>query len=365
MDKERLNSGVSRAEHFPRGRQIVALACFVVLGLWFLAHVVSTNAALAPDATVSLEPSTQTVDQGEHFTVDVMIDEYSDLGGYEFNLLVSDSSVVQGEDAEDGGLLESSGRTMILVEEGYNPLLNIDNGSPTGRVSFASYSAGDAAGPSGTDGKLATVQLKATDLHNTALDLGGVQIVDTQGSIQPLLPPIGGTVLVNTAVNGKFKEWCQPQGWFRRNMDPSEKHNPPGPGTVDCLDDGQIKTGPYAFKITGSPTKDKLLKQNIYVTGEAGETFKLSGWSYVTSDTGLGWQAYKLVVKVTYTDASTEIFQTAFSPVSEDWNTWQYREVEFTTAKPYEQFDVYVRFFRKPETAIAWFDDIRLVRQLP
>ena len=361
MKKQELNSDVSGTERFLRGRRLVVLPCLLVAGLWLLAHVALTNAAplLAPDATVSLSPNTQVVDLGEHFTVDVMIDEYSDLGGYEFDLSY-DSSVVNGENAEDGGLLESSGRTMVEVDP---PLLSIDNGSSPGRLSFAELTYGDNGGPTGTDGNLATVQLKATDLHSTTLDLDGVLVVDTQGVPQPIADVAGGTVLVNTTLNGKFNDLCQAQRWGRRQMDLGERTDPPGPGTVDCRDYDHVMTGSYAYKITGSPTKKKMLKQNINVTGGAGETFKLSGWSYVTSDTFIGWQAYKLVVRVTYTDDSWEEHQVIFSPLPEDFNTWQYREVEFMTADSYKKLELFVKFFEKPETAIAWFDDIQLVRQ--
>jgi hypothetical protein len=292
-----------------------------------------------------------------------MIDEYSDLAAYEFDLLF-DSSVVKGENAEDGGLLESSGRTMIEFDP---PLLAIDNESSPGRMSFASATVGDGAGPTGTNGKLATVQLKAVGLHNTALDLDNIAIVDTQGNLQPLLPPVGGTVLVNSAVNGKFRERCRPWFWTRLYGMEGEDDDPPGLGTIDCRDDSLVKTGHYAFKITGSPTQLKVLKTNLAtwrlpLSGEAGETYKLSGWSYVTSDTPLGG-LYRLDVRVKYTDGSSESFSVDFSKDPADWNTWQYRELEFTTVKPYKKFEVYVRFNKQPETAIAWFDDIRLVRQ--
>lgn len=198
MKGQTLNSGISGVGRLLKRRLLVVWVCLLVVGLWLSAHIALTNAAplLAPDATVSLSPSTQVVDVGEHFTVDVMIDEYSDLAAYEFDLLF-DSSVVKGENAEDGGLLESSGRTMIEFDP---PLLAIDNESSPGRMSFASATVGDGAGPTGTNGKLATVQLKAVGLHNTALDLDNIAIVDTQGNLQPLLPPVGGTVLVNLSL---------------------------------------------------------------------------------------------------------------------------------------------------------------------
>ena len=354
MEKQTLKSGVSGAERFLKWRHLIVLACLLVVGVLLLVHVVSANAVLL-SATLRVEPNIQTVDVGEHFTVDVMINDYSDLGGYEFNLL-SDSSVVRGENAEDGGLLASSDRTLV------GPLLAIDNSNSTGKVAVGAVAYGDPAGPSGTDGKLATVQLKAIGLHNTALDLDGIQIVDTQGNLQPLLPPVGANVLVNTADNGKYKERCKPQRWARFNMDPGEDTDPPGLGTVDCRDDGQAKAGHYAFKITGSPAANKYLFQKKVISGGAGETFKLSGWSYVTSGAALGGK-YRLVVVPKYTDDTEETLSVEFSHASGDWNTWQYREIVFTTAKAYKRFAVYARFAEMPETATAWFDDIQLVRQ--
>ncbi len=359
MERQTPNPIIGGTRHFLKRRLLVVWVCLLVAGLWLLAHVALTNAAplLAPDATVSLSPSTQVVDLGEHFTVDVMIDEYADLGGYEFDLQF-DSSVVQGEKAEDGGLLESSGRTLLEIEP---PLLSIDNGSEPGTLSYAELSHGDNPGPTGTNGKLATVQLKATDLHSSTLELDSIQIVDTQGTAQALLPPVGGTVQVNTVVNGKVRELCTPREWRRQNMDPDERKDPPGPGTNDCRDTDQAQTGHYAFKITGSPTEKKMLLQTRKISGEAGDTFKLSGWSYVTSDTALGTEPYKLSAVVTYRGGSKKGFAVDFDPGV--WDTWQYREVEFSMAQPYWKLQVYAKFFEKPETATAWFDDIQLIRQ--
>jgi hypothetical protein len=102
------------------------------------------------------------------------------------------------------------------------------------------------------------------------------------------------------------------------------------------------------------------------ISGGPGETFKLSGWSYVTAppDTVLGGQ-YRLVVVPKYTDGTEEWLSVEFSHASGDWNSWKKRELEFTTAKAYDRLVVYARFSNMPETAIAWFDDIQLVRQLP
>ena len=111
-----------------------------------------------------------------------------------------------------------------------------------------------------------------------------------------------------------------------------------------------------------------MLKYIRKVNGGVGETYKLSGHSYVTAPPGtdLGSGAYKLVVKVYYDNDPTAGFSTpGFSEAEIDWDTWQYREVEFTTTDTYWKFEMYAKFDSKPDTAIAWFDDMRLVRQSP
>jgi len=310
----------------------------------------------AANPSLSISPAVQVVEVGEHFPVEVMISNYADLGAYEFDINF-DGAVAQAEGASDSGLLESSGRTFGST------LVSIDNTGSPANVSVAGWSYGLPAGPSGTEGGMATVYFKAIGTHSTALNISASQIVDSGGTPQTVLAPSNGSVLVNTAVNGSLEGYCVPRGWWRVSMDPAETKDPPGGGTIDCRDFGQAHTGPTAFKITGAPTQNKLLKQKRFVTGAASETFTFSGWSYVTSSDPLGGAAYKLAVMVVYTDDTSEEFQVAFSKDSSAWGSWQFGETTFTTAKPYKKFVLFARFFKQPASATAWFDGIRLVRQ--
>ncbi len=93
--------------------------------------------------TVRIEPTQSTVKVGESFTVSVMIDEVSDLGGFEFDLLYARTTVMV-DSVMVGGLLGSTGPMVIPV----GPITN--RGTPMLRNTIvANSTAGrDCSGPS-------------------------------------------------------------------------------------------------------------------------------------------------------------------------------------------------------------------------
>lgn len=81
------------------------------IGIWILTLfilVVLSNAATAPATVVSVSPSTQSVDMGETFTVDIRIDPSVPIAGAQFDLsfnpaLVNADSVTEGDLLKQGG----------------------------------------------------------------------------------------------------------------------------------------------------------------------------------------------------------------------------------------------------------------------
>ena len=132
-----------------------------------------------PDTTLRIDPVDQTVllESGP-FTVDVVVDDVDDLGGFEFTMVYS-PTVVQVDDVVLGPFLASTGRSVSPVGP------TIDN--VNGLVTFGGFSYGSAAGPSGT-GVLATITLSpvAEPESDLCLPEADAQLTDTTGATIPL-----------------------------------------------------------------------------------------------------------------------------------------------------------------------------------
>ena len=130
---------------------------------------VEAQKATLQDPTVRVEPVESVVDVGETFTIRVMIDEASELGGFEFALLfVTDTVTV--DEVTLGDFLGSTGRTVITV----GPTIN----NEAGVTRFGAVTIGSAAGPDGT-GELAVISLTTQGLGTSPLDLEDVMVLNT------------------------------------------------------------------------------------------------------------------------------------------------------------------------------------------
>jgi hypothetical protein len=137
-------------------------------------HGGSAPCAVLQNPTVRIDPAESVVGPRKSFTVAVMIDQASNLGGFEFTLWFTPTTVTVGS-VTLGDFLGSTGRTVIPV----GPTIN----NQTGRASFGAASVGSAAGPDGT-GSLATITLTAQDGGESPLDLQGVMVLDTHAQHQ-------------------------------------------------------------------------------------------------------------------------------------------------------------------------------------
>ena len=144
--------------------------------------------AVAPGATVRLEPADSVVGLNKTFAVQVMIEDVNDLGAFQFELAY-DSSILQIQEATLGDFLGSTGRSVLPIGP------EVDN--EEGRMLFGAISFPSEPGPSGT-GVLATITWFARREGSTALDLPKVQVLDTVTNAQ-LVAVEGGRVVVGDA----------------------------------------------------------------------------------------------------------------------------------------------------------------------
>jgi hypothetical protein len=148
----------------------------VVSTIWWIAHSQAsaepdvqatdvTSQALNP-ATVSVQPSMQTVGVGERFSITVGIaDLAAPLSAFQFDLGY-DPAVVGLAGVEDGGFLRSTGRNAVCPQ----PI------SPAGGLlRFACAAAGEATGPTGS-GSLAILTFTALDVGTSTLALSAPQV---------------------------------------------------------------------------------------------------------------------------------------------------------------------------------------------
>jgi len=130
------------------------------------------DVGLLSPASVRIQPTTSTQCVDNVFTVDVMIDDATNLGAYEFDLAF-DPDVVCVTDVVDGGFLGSTGRSVIPLQPDIN--------CSTGSASFGAFTLGATPPGPNDSGKLATITLRAVSSGTTNLDLDGVQVTDTSG----------------------------------------------------------------------------------------------------------------------------------------------------------------------------------------
>lgn len=147
-------------------------------------HVVS-----APDTVLKIDPpDKRALLEGGSFTVDVVVEDVDDLGGFQFTMVFS-PTVVKVDNVALGPFLGSTGRSVSPVGP------NIDN--VNGTVTFGGYSYGSAPGPDGT-GVVATITLSplAEGESDLCLPEAGAQLVDTNGTTIPLASTECGHVTV-------------------------------------------------------------------------------------------------------------------------------------------------------------------------
>ena len=180
----------------------LALIAFAPLGVSIPPVAVEARSATLQNPTVRIEPVESVVDAGETFTITVMIDQASDLGGFEFVLFFV-ATTVTVDDMTLDDFLGSTGRTA----DSLGPI--IDN--QAGRASFGAWTLGSAPGPDGT-GELVIVRLTAQGAGISPLDLQNVMVLDTAVGHQEATIE-DGTVVVGGASSQKIYLPLVLKGW--------------------------------------------------------------------------------------------------------------------------------------------------------
>jgi len=135
---------------------------------------IEVQSATLQNPTMRVDPVESVVDVDETFTITVMIDEASDLGAFQFDLLYITTTVTV-DGVALGDFLGSTGRPASPVV----PI--IDN--QAGRARFGAWTLNSAPGPDGT-GELAIVTLIAQGAGISTLDLQDVLVLDTNAQLQ-------------------------------------------------------------------------------------------------------------------------------------------------------------------------------------
>ncbi len=180
-----------------------------ILALCLIALLVNAGAYAAPMASAGLpeaaalasplirfNPSSTTVAPGATFVLDVLVDNATDLGAFEFTLSFN-PAVVSLQSATLGSLLSSTGRTAVAL-----PLVQ----HAPGPYEFGgyTYAATRILGPNGT-GTAARLTFQALAAGSSNLTFTAVQLTGTEWEPDPLTVVIpttsAGTVTV-TAVTG-------------------------------------------------------------------------------------------------------------------------------------------------------------------
>ncbi|MBI4772728.1 MAG: hypothetical protein HY788_00870 [Deltaproteobacteria bacterium] len=161
--------------------------------VWVLAMLAVASSMPAYALTVKLSPAAVDLPaSGASFDVEVAIEDVSDLGAFEFNILY-DPSVVRISDANSvtlGPLLGSTGRSTMVLG------LNIDNSA--GKLEYGAFTLGGGAGPSG-NGVLATVSFTVQNRDNGQLNPAEVKVTDTSGGALTVNSVQGATLSASAA----------------------------------------------------------------------------------------------------------------------------------------------------------------------
>ncbi len=185
----------------PKRNLVILVASLILVGVALSGRVAAgrlARPALAPSgldvhraeadpASVRIEPVLYEALEGEHFTVDLMVEGAVDLAGYECTMTFN-KDVVEVRDVVNGPFLAESGRDV--------PTKTVAIDNPAGTVVFAGFSVGDDAGSEGS-GLLATIHLEAVGAGDSALDLTKAKLFDTDANEEIPDPITGGFVSVD------------------------------------------------------------------------------------------------------------------------------------------------------------------------
>jgi hypothetical protein len=164
-----------------RGKTIFGLTMVIALFASLL------PVAFAPTTTrMYLDPSTLTVDQGAIFTINVMVEDVTDMYAWEFKINIDNTVLTLLKPPKEGPMLKSGGMTYFAWT--YNP--------QSGVLLVGCTLLGAVPGVNG-DGKIAEVRFIADEPGaTTTIDLFDEKKYDSYLMLIPELPPGDATVTI-------------------------------------------------------------------------------------------------------------------------------------------------------------------------
>lgn len=154
----------------------------------FSALIFAAAGSLAAE-TISVQPSTLNVGEGQTFSLDIHIDGITDLYAFQFDLGF-DPTILAAESVTEGSFLSSGGGSTIFIPG------TIDNVGGT-IASTADALTGPIPGVSGR-GTLASIEFEALATGTTAISLANVDLFDS--NLDPITFSVeNGSVLVTTS----------------------------------------------------------------------------------------------------------------------------------------------------------------------
>ena len=144
-------------------------------------------------------PESQTIQVGETATINIQIEDVTDLGGFEFKLRYKTNIIeIKEVDIQVGVFLTSTGQQVINA----NPKFSTEGDDTVLFYGAATY--GDQPPPSGT-GVLATIELKGISAGTTTLDLFDVQAGDADANPNSV-DVIDGSIIIESILYGDVSD---------------------------------------------------------------------------------------------------------------------------------------------------------------
>ena len=211
------------------------------------------NCASEPGATVCVQPPELTVPPGTEFSVDVVVDEVSNLGDYEFTLAF-DPNIIALMGVSNGPFLGSTGRTVSCLD----PTLGV------GSARFVCTTLGPTPGGPNGSGVLATVRFLALAEGSSPVHLQAVILADISGTAIPSSAQ-DGTVTVSSGPTPTPLPTATPTSTFTPGpsptpggtlvrVDPSSQTVPVGDNfSVDIRIQNVENLGSYEWLLTFDP----------------------------------------------------------------------------------------------------------------
>jgi hypothetical protein len=136
--------------------------------------------SVASATSLTLSPVSTTASVGDSFTLDVFINDVTDLFDYQFDLSF-DPTILQADGVSDGGFLTSGGGTSLFAFLGFATPFVITLDNTVGLVTPADSLLGPAGGVNGS-GKLASFTFTALAAGTSSIELSNLILEDSLGN---------------------------------------------------------------------------------------------------------------------------------------------------------------------------------------